>query len=146
MPLWTTYLANLSTNKATLLKFIEANSTQRGMIIKFVMRNRGNNAVAPTEVLLKQYKAGQTSWAAYTLAYEGLLCSDEAYDWMTEAYNECFSTPAENVVLVCFEKSPERCHRRLLAERIKKLFPEIDYRGELPNNFSVTEKSHGGKV
>jgi uncharacterized protein (DUF488 family) len=36
-----------------------------------------------------------------------------------------------NVVLICFEKSNEKCHRRLLAERIKELYPEVDYKGEV---------------
>jgi len=140
MPLWTTYLSNWARNKTEILTYLQAHDMGRGVLPKFVMLDRGNNAVAPTKEILAQYKNGQASWSAYQLTYAGLLLSDEAYDWMSEVYNECFSTPAENVILICFEKNPEHCHRRLLAEKIKALFPEIDYKGELPNHFQASRE------
>ena len=30
-----------------------------------------------------------------------------------------------NVTLLCIEKTPERCHRRFIAERCKEIFPDL---------------------
>jgi uncharacterized protein YeaO (DUF488 family) len=135
MPLWTTYLSNIATHKGPIIEYIakntdRANPNRLVFIPKFVMRNRGNNAVAPTEELLKKYKNGEASWAAYRFVYESLLLSDEAYSWMDETAMEV--NEGRQVILVCFEKNDEHCHRRLLAERIQGLF-SVDYRGELPS-------------
>ena len=50
---------------------------------------------APTEELLKSYKAGKTSWAEYEKIYSGML---------------------DGRRLLCAEPTPDHCHRRLLAE------------------------------
>lgn len=36
-----------------------------------------------------------------------------------------------DVVLLCYEKQPETCHRSILADYIKMLIPEFDVVGEL---------------
>jgi uncharacterized protein YeaO (DUF488 family) len=136
MPLWTTYLSNWCRNQEQLLEYLRAFDKSHGVIPKFVMLNRGNNDVAPTKELLEMYKSGRASWEAYTLAYGALLGSYEAYDWMFQVVDDAKTL---HVVLICFEKSPEHCHRRLLAERIKSIFSEIDYKGELPFHFTSSK-------
>lgn len=138
MPLWTTYLANWSNKQEEILEYLRAFDASHGVVPQFVMLNRGNNEVAPNKELLEMYKSGQASWNAYTLAYEMLLNSDDAYDWMFQAVADAKTL---HVVLICFEKSPEHCHRRLLAEKIKAIFPEVDYKGELPTIFQSTNKA-----
>jgi len=155
MPLWTTYLSLWSRHQTEVLKHIGATNknmrypihnhlqeepctekcpsyreqVKHAAVIFYVMRNRGNNAVAPTKDTLALYKTGLITWEGYEARYKVQLESDEAYSWMEDVLSDL--EDGLHVVLVCFEKDPAKCHRRLLAEKIKAEFPEIDYRGEI---------------
>ena len=99
----------------------------------YVMRNRGNNEVAPSQVLLETAKSGQIDWAEYEKRYLTEI-TDPSYNsgadhWIKEAVSEMKGRM--NVILICFEKDATHCHRRLLAEEIKRQYPEVDYRGEI---------------
>lgn len=143
MPLWTTYLSNWSRNQADILKHIDATSKRKCALPKFVMRNRGNNEVSPTFTMLTSYKAGTLSWKQYEKQYRELLTTDHADEWVFDIIQELRDNT--QVILICFEKDPAKCHRRLLAEYIKDYEPEVDYRGELPNFFLVPEVTIKGE-
>ena len=71
---------------------------------------------APTPQMLDRFKT-DNDWPAYEQAYHRLMLErDMAGIWQKVAGQ--FSRPC----LLCAEKSPERCHRRLLAERMSKEF------------------------
>jgi len=92
------------------------------------MRNRGNNAVAPTKDALELFK-GSEDWQAYVNWYQGdKLETEAAKEWMRNVAEE---TVARDVVLVCYEKNHLRCHRSLLAKQIVQNHPEVNYVGEL---------------
>ena len=152
MPLWTTYLSLWSRRKVEILKHVGAvcNSrypihnhleneactdtcpnyrARKATVIFYVMRNRGNNAVAPSKELLALCKSKLISWDEYERRYRVQLQSDEAYAWMEDRLGDL--EEGLHVILVCFEKDAAKCHRRLLAEGMKAEFPEIDYRGEI---------------
>jgi uncharacterized protein YeaO (DUF488 family) len=129
MPLWTTYLSNWSRHKEEILKAIEATSPRKVALPKFVMRNRGNNEVAPSFALLTAYKAGTIMWKEYEKQYRELLTGDLADEWVFDVAQEL--KDGTHIILICFEKNPTHCHRRLLAEWIKNYDPEVDYRGEI---------------
>lgn len=95
----------------------------------FVMRNRGNIPVEPPEMVLRLWKEGAITWEGYRAAYLASLEIDESsLVWMQ---NLAKKAHMGNVVLVCFEKNPEQCHRQLLAKYMQEHYG-VDYLGELP--------------
>jgi uncharacterized protein YeaO (DUF488 family) len=74
------------------------------------------------------FKNNDLSWESYCRHYEDKLATEEAKAWMQKRAEE--SRQGHNVILVCYEKDPEQCHRRLLAEAIAARFG-VEYKGEL---------------
>jgi len=78
--------------------------------------------LAPTKELLKKYQADE-DWQSYEKEFLALL---EKRNVETRIKTELLKGPT---VLLCSEKTAEKCHRRLAAEYLqKKLMP--DYRVE----------------
>jgi uncharacterized protein (DUF488 family) len=65
---------------------------------------------APTDALLDGYRAGH-DWEAYTAAYRTLLIQRDA-----AATGRTLLAQYQAPCLLCSEPTPDRCHRRLLAE------------------------------
>lgn len=133
MALFTTYLGFLRNYNSPTKKFM------------YVMRNRGNNQVAPSKELLDQWlrekklfkefgewetRGIAACWPHYKRKYLKLLESEQAKAWMQKVAKEA---QRGDVVLVCYEKDSKHCHRRLLAQEIVRRHPEVEYRGELRN-------------
>lgn len=76
---------------------------------------------APTKALLSSYHAGKTSWAEYETEFDHILESRGDYKTFPQKYSE-FS----RICLLCSEPTPEQCHRRLVAEKIKQANHDID--------------------
>ena len=72
---------------------------------------------APTREMLKTYRAAG-DWDAYKTAFWGLIA---------ERQIETVVNPVDlhRACLLCAEASPEKCHRRLVAEYLKERYPEI---------------------
>jgi len=153
MPLWTTYLANWTCNRDKIIEYLQAFDSSHGVTTKYVMRNRGNNEIAPLAATLLRWKLAENrfranqiskeeleqAWNRYEKEYMAQLTppmddDNGAFDWIANVAHE--SAEKMHVILVCFEKDAAHCHRRLLAEHVKASWPEIvDYKGELPNSF-----------
>ena len=123
MPIYTTYLAN----KPKLRAQMDIGSC----FVYFVMRNRGNNEVAPTKetlsVVKEMIKRGEPrAWEIYKSNYFYCL-TEKSFAWMEKRAGEA---KIGNILLVCFEKDPAHCHRRLLAEEIARRFG-AEYKGEV---------------
>lgn len=72
---------------------------------------------APTKQLLADYRAGKIDWDGYVSVFNGLMQQrsiNHVYD-VVKFDNCCF---------LCSEETPEKCHRRLLAEYLKLQDPE----------------------
>jgi uncharacterized protein (DUF488 family) len=68
--------------------------------------------LAPTKELLQRYRAKQIDWKAYETAYLNLLDERQiARKLDADALHGC--------CFLCSEHSPEKCHRRLLAEYLQ---------------------------
>lgn len=67
---------------------------------------------APTKELLAHYRAKELSWAEYEVEYLNLLDLRRVGQYLNveELHQHC---------LLCSEHTPERCHRRLLAEYLQ---------------------------
>ena len=75
--------------------------------------------LAPTEEILANYKKGEIDWSAYERQFKGLIERRKIENLTTcdELNDAC---------LLCSEPTPERCHRRLVAEYLKKKLGAIE--------------------
>jgi len=131
MPIFTTYLGFLNKHGGA------DKLAQRlgSCFVYYVMRDRGNNQVAPAEMMLKAFKKllqlygdKEEFWKQYEENYLIQIGLDnKALVWMEKRAQEA---RVGNILLVCFEKNAQRCHRRLLAEEIARRFG-VEYKGEV---------------
>lgn len=73
--------------------------------------------LAPPDALLDRYRSDK-DWAAYERDFEQLVLQTAA---ATRAEELAERSTAETVALLCSEPTAERCHRRLVAERMKEI-------------------------
>ena len=73
---------------------------------------RHDTRFAPTAEMLHQYK-GDHDWLVYEPAYRALITERDMRKVWTETASG-FQRPC----LLCAEKTPEHCHRRLLGEAL----------------------------
>jgi uncharacterized protein (DUF488 family) len=74
---------------------------------------------APTKELLDKYRKGVITWDKYEIEYLNLLD-------MRKIGNKINVEELHHNCLLCSEHTPEKCHRRLLAEYIKARFTNIE--------------------
>lgn len=72
---------------------------------------------APTKELLSDYRAGKVDWSEYTRVFNNLL----EHRLINKRYKVA---DFDNCCFLCSEETPEKCHRRLLAEYLKQQDPE----------------------
>ncbi len=75
--------------------------------------------LAPTSFLLDSYRANN-DWAQYERGFVDLMRQRRPDSLLRQLL-----TPGMNVAFLCTEDSPERCHRRLVAEYAKTIFPNM---------------------
>jgi uncharacterized protein (DUF488 family) len=68
--------------------------------------------LAPSKELLQRYRSGAMTWNEYETGYLNLL--DER-----KIARKISPEEMHNCCLLCSEHSPEKCHRRLLAEYLQ---------------------------
>jgi len=95
----------------------------------FVILGRGNDEVAPSKALLDAWKNGDINWTNYKHWYLEHIHGGFGHGvrWMKRIGE---LAQKELVVLVCYEKDVEHCHRKLLAENVAK-WSGCEYKGEL---------------
>jgi uncharacterized protein YeaO (DUF488 family) len=126
MPIYTSYLAYLRKFNYNPLKIFP--DSLESVLIYYVMHSRGNDEVAPWAETVQVFKAGRISWEGYRTIYMRKIDTPNGREWMEKRAKE--ANAGHHVILVCFEKNPEQCHRRLLAEAIVAKFG-AKYEGEL---------------
>ena len=70
---------------------------------------------APTKELLDDYKKRKATWGDYVVVFKELIEKRKMCELFEKRYGQ-----EENVLLLCSEPTPEKCHRRLVAEAIVK--------------------------
>ena len=80
-----------------------------------------NQLLSPTKEILDGYKSGDITWAEYEALFLPLMEQRQIGALFAEEYNRYYK-----VCLLCSEPEPTRCHRRLVAEFLKKLNPMWD--------------------
>jgi uncharacterized protein (DUF488 family) len=97
----------------------------KGADLKFFAKEIGdmsyahNIDFAPTKELLSRYRNEEISWEEYEVEYLNLL------DARKISQRTNVDVLHENCLL-CSEYTPEKCHRRLLAEYLKHVRNDID--------------------
>jgi uncharacterized protein YeaO (DUF488 family) len=80
-------------------------------------------ALAPSRALLGDYYKRGLSWDGYEERYNQYLSlPDKSYEIDELAKLALTHT----VTILCLDESPEKCHRRLIAERCKQQHPELE--------------------
>ena len=74
--------------------------------------------LAPNPSLFENYKNGKTSWNEYEKIYNKFLDAQANLDFFYAFKNK-------RICILCAESTPERCHRRLLAEKIAKIYDDV---------------------
>ncbi len=78
--------------------------------------------LAPPNELLGRYR-NDKDWPAYVRDFEAVLASPEAQRTMRQLLGR-----PDVVALLCSEPTPEKCHRRLVAERMQEMEPLLRVR------------------
>lgn len=97
----------------------------KGGDLKFFAKEIGhmnyehNTDLAPTKELLSKYRDKKLTWEEYQVEYLNLL------DIRKIAQKINVDLLHENCLL-CSEHTPEKCHRRLLAEYLKQVRNDIE--------------------
>lgn len=73
---------------------------------------------APTADILDPYKKGKTTWDDYVRDFTALMERRRLGSDVTPA-------DLDHVCLLCSEPTPEQCHRRLVAERLRASHPVL---------------------
>lgn len=76
--------------------------------------------LAPTKEILQDYRS-ESNWQRYEERFKALMEDRGIPDILDRAEFEDMIS-----CLLCSESIPERCHRRLIAERLKNNWPNVD--------------------
>lgn len=79
-----------------------------------------NVGLAPTKDILDDYKKKKITWKEYEERFNSLLDRRNINGSLTKD----FVNDSETICLLCSESTPENCHRRLVAEYIKRQLPD----------------------
>jgi uncharacterized protein (DUF488 family) len=74
---------------------------------------------APTGELLDAYKQNK-DWSSYEAAFQALLAARQPEEQGHALLEK------DGICLLCTEPTPEKCHRRLVAEYLAGLMPEVE--------------------
>jgi len=74
--------------------------------------------LAPTKSLLDDYKANRIDWNEYEKQFYTLMKE-------RDVAKKVSVKDLDNACLLCSENTPDKCHRRLVAEYFQKEFPKL---------------------
>jgi len=97
----------------------------KGVDLKFFAKELANISyehiidLAPTKELLEKYRKKKITWPEYEIEYLNLLDIRKIGQKISieNLHENCF---------LCSEHTPEKCHRRLLAEYLKSIKNDIE--------------------
>jgi len=75
--------------------------------------------LAPTKEILDSYKNKRISWTEYEKQFNDLLVMRKAHTFVK-------TSELQRACLLCSEPTPDKCHRRLVAEYLKHQFDNIE--------------------
>jgi uncharacterized protein (DUF488 family) len=81
-----------------------------------------NTDLAPNKKILDDYKSKKMPWQQYELRFNSLLTERNIKETIDKLFNGDF----DSVCLLCSEPTADNCHRRLVAEYIKRSYPDLE--------------------
>ncbi|MBI3983996.1 DUF488 domain-containing protein [Candidatus Microgenomates bacterium] len=100
-----------------------ADGTTPDETIKTYMFDEHRPLLAPASRLVGAYYRGVITWTELAAEYRRQLAGLAIDGTLSQLAREAQTDP---VNLLCTETDPNFCHRRLLAETVKELFPEVE--------------------
>ncbi len=76
--------------------------------------------LAPTAEMMKEYRK-DGNWVRYAARFEALMDERNIPAWLDRSIFETATG-----CLLCSEAAPEHCHRRLVAERLARHWPDLE--------------------
>ena len=76
--------------------------------------------LAPSEEILGDYRKDR-DWSRYVERFEALMDERGIPDALDRALFE-----GNDCCLLCSEATPERCHRRLIVDRMARVWPDVE--------------------
>ena len=76
---------------------------------------------APSEKIFVRYKKNVIDWEGYEKEFADLMTYRDIDNYIADNYSK-----EENICLLCTEVSPENCHRRLVAEKIRDVLGDVE--------------------
>jgi uncharacterized protein (DUF488 family) len=73
---------------------------------------------APTKAMLDGYKKGQITWLEYERQYQDILQHRQPHNKFDPAI-------LDHACLLCAESTADQCHRRLAAEYLQSIWPNL---------------------
>ncbi len=83
-----------------------------------VMRNRGNNELAPSEELLNKWKNGEIDWEEYKAIFLEEMENPESQSRLQKIAEKVAA--GKDVRLICYEGEDKHCHRHILKSLVEK--------------------------
>lgn len=83
-----------------------------------VMRDRGNNELAPGEELLNNWKNGEIDWEEYKEIFLEEMENPESQSRLQKIAEKV--AEGKDVRLICYEGEGEHCHRHILKSLVKE--------------------------
>ncbi len=92
-----------------------------GIRISIMRKPRGDYdmlipALAPSELLLNSYHENKMSWDEYEQEYLGEMHNNSDVKKILKFIID--ASQSTDITLLCWEETPEKCHRRLILELI----------------------------
>lgn len=75
----------------------------------------------PSEKILVRYKKGLIDWDDYEREFADLMTYRDIEVYIADKYSG-----EDNYCLLCTEPTPENCHRRLVADKIKEVLGDVE--------------------
>jgi len=72
---------------------------------------------APTEEIMKNYKNKKTDWTQFEKEFNELLNQRNIEEHIKNNYET-----KDNICLLCSEAQPQKCHRKLTAQKFSEIF------------------------
>ena len=76
---------------------------------------------APSEKIFVRYKKNLIDWDEYEKEFADLMIYRDIDNYIADKYSG-----EENYCLLCTEPTPEYCHRRLVAKKIKEVLGDVE--------------------
>ena len=93
----------------------------KGTDLPYLLKSTGgieylsHSELAPTKELLKSYRSKEITWEEFEKSYKNQIKDSKAILGLNKG-------DFEDACLLCSENTAEKCHRRLLAEELAKIW------------------------